>query len=93
MERRGSPRCKIGRDGEVTFEKELSSSYFNARNLGTKECPSKLLGGLRECPSLPLPDTAQRQGSRFRNVNKQLDWMLFIVTSVTVTTIKIWLKK
>ena len=42
-----------GRDGEVTFEKELSysSSYFQMRNLGT------------------------------------------LVTSVTVTTIQIWLKK
>ena len=43
----------MSRDGEVTFEMELSSSssYFQMRNLGT------------------------------------------LVTSVTVTTIKIWLKK
>ena len=44
-------------------------------------CSSKLLKGFHEYASLPLPGTAQREGSEFWDANEQFDWMLFISIS------------
>ena len=44
--------------------------------------PSKLLGGFRECASLPLPGTAQRAGSGFRDANKLRNLQLMTLVIV-----------
>ena len=44
---------------------------------GFKDHPIKLLKGFLECTSLPLPGTAQREGSGPRDANEQFDWTLF----------------